>query len=93
MGCLRPSSGRPKLTLVSSQEIQISVLLNRPFLGLSFGLNPFPWPNGRLSPVACHTYLESHDTQLSFGLSGNNFSASNDALNFLQHLRLLVTIF
>ena len=25
--------------------------------------------------VACHTYLESYDTQLSFGLSGNHFSA------------------
>ena len=25
--------------------------------------------NGRLLPIACHTYLESYDTQLSFGLS------------------------
>ena len=45
--------------------------------------------------VACHTYLESYDTQLSFGLSGNHFSASyevseffwQNGLNFLQHLR------
>ena len=51
--------------------------------------------NGHLSPIACHTYLESYNTQLSFGLSGNHFSASYEAsgfwwqiaLNFLQHLR------
>ena len=28
--------------------------------------------NGRLSPKACHTYLESYGTQLSIGLSGNH---------------------
>ena len=53
-------------------------------------------PNGRLSPMSsCHAYLESYDTQLSFGLSGDYFSASYEAsefcwqngLNFLQHLR------
>ena len=27
-----------------------------------FGLNKFSWPNDRLSPIACHTYLESYDT-------------------------------
>ena len=27
-----------------------------------FGLNKFSWPNGRLSPIACHTCLESYDT-------------------------------
>ena len=51
--------------------------------------------NGRLPPTARHTYLESYDTQLSFGLSGNCFSASYEAsgfcwqigLNFLKHLR------
>ena len=50
---------------------------------------------GQRSPIACHTFLESSDTQLSFGLSGNHFSASYEApefcwqigLNFLQHLR------
>ena len=52
-------------------------------------------PNGRLPPTACHTHLESYDTQLSFGLSGNCLSASYEAsgfcwqigLNFLKHLR------
>ena len=29
-----------------------------------FGRNKFSRPNGRLSPIACHTYLESYDTQL-----------------------------
>ena len=54
----------------------------------------FP-PNGRLSPIASHTFLESSDTQPSFGLSGNHSSASYEtsefcwqiALNFQQHLR------
>ena len=27
-----------------------------------FGLNKFSWPNGRLLPIACHTYLESYGT-------------------------------
>ena len=27
-----------------------------------FGLNKFSRPNGRLSPIACHTYLESYGT-------------------------------
>ena len=26
--------------------------------------NFLPQPNSRLSPIACHTYLESYDTQL-----------------------------
>ena len=29
-----------------------------------FGLNKFSRPNGRLSPIPCHTYLESYGTQL-----------------------------
>ena len=28
-----------------------------------FGLNKFSRPNGRLLPRACHTYLESYDTE------------------------------
>ena len=60
-----------------------------------FGLNKFSRPNGQLLPTACHTYLESYNTQLSFGLSGNYFCASHEtsefcwqiALNFLQRLR------
>ena len=60
------------------------------------GLKPFSRPNGRLLPIACHTYLESYSTQLYFGLSGNHFSASYKAsdfcwqirLYFLEHLRM-----
>ena len=54
-------------------------------------------------PKAFHSYLESYDTQLSFGLSKKHFSASCEAsefcwqigLNFLQHLRpyLIQSIF
>ena len=48
-------------------------------------------------PVHC-IYLESYNTQLSFGLSGNFFSASYEAsefccqigLNFLQHMTLVI---
>ena len=58
-----------------SQETQIRVRLNRLFLGV-FLLNKFSWPAIQLWPEACHTYLESYDTQLWFGLSGNHFSAS-----------------
>ena len=58
-----------------------------------FGLNKFSRPNGRLSPIACHTYLASYDTQLQFGLSGNSasYKASDfcwqTILYFLEHLR------
>ena len=60
-----------------------------------FALNKFSQPNGWLSPVACHTYLESSCISGQFKLSGNHFSASYDAsescwqisFNFLQHLK------
>ena len=39
-----------------------------------------PWPNDQLLPIAYYTYLES--SQLSFGLSGNYFSASYEASEF-----------
>ena len=32
------------------------------FLGVFFWRNKFSRPNGRLSPIACHTYLESYGT-------------------------------
>ena len=60
-----------------------------------FLLDKFFRPNGRLSPTACHTFLESLWISGQFQLSGNHFSASYEALyfcwqiglNFLQHLR------
>ena len=61
-----------------------------------FGRNKFSRPNGRLSPIACHTFLESYDTQLKSGLAGNHFGGSYKAsdfcwqtiLDFPQHLRM-----
>ena len=59
---LWPSYGRPKMTLISRGQI-------------FFGLNKFPSPNGRLSPKACHTYLESLSVHQcisgQFKLAGN----------------------
>ena len=60
-----------------------------------FGLNKCSQKNGRLSPVACHTCLESLCISGQFQLSGNHFSASYKASDFcwqtrlccLQHLR------
>ena len=62
-----------------------------------FGLNIFSRPNGRLSPLACQTYLESLCISGQFKLSGNHISASESSessefcwqigLNLLQHLR------
>ena len=59
-----------------------------------FAIIDFPAKRSTFA-IACHTYLESYDTQLSFGLSGKHFSASYEAsescwqsgLNYLQHLR------
>ena len=36
-------------------------------------------------PIACHTYLESYDTHLKFGLYGNHLSASYKASQFCWH--------
>ena len=66
-----------------------------------FGLNKFSRPNGRLSHIACHTYLKSLCINGQFWLSGNHFSASYEALdfcwqiglNFLQYLRPYHTLF
>ena len=51
------------------------------------------WQNGRISPKANHTYLESYDTQLSFGLSGNHFNASIEASEFCWQIRSFWTGF
>ena len=64
------------------------------FLGFIL-LNKFSWPNGWLSPIACHTYFESLCISGKFRLSGNHFSASYEAselcwqiaVNPPQHLR------
>ena len=72
------------------------LLLKKAVFRCFFGLNKFFRPNVWLSPIAYHTYLESYDTQLWFGLSGNHFSASYKApdfcwqnrLNFLEHLTM-----
>ena len=48
----------------------------------------FSRPNGRLSPVACHTYLESLCISGQFQLSGNHFSASSKASDFCWQTRL-----
>ena len=50
------------------------------------GLKPFSRPNGQLSPLACHTYLESLCIIGQFGLSWINFSATNEASEFCWHL-------
>ena len=44
------------------QDTQIPCRINRPFKRLFFGLNQVSWPNGPLSPIACHKYSESYDT-------------------------------
>ena len=83
-------SSRPS----QSEVMPIFFTKKRLFLGF-FGLNKFSRPNGRLSPTACHNYLESLCINGQFKLSGNNFSASYRAsefcwqigLNLLQHLR------
>ena len=43
---------------------------------LFFWLHEFSPPNGRLSPIACHTFLESLCISGQFRPSGNNFCAS-----------------
>ena len=37
-----------------------------PFFRCFFWQNKFSRPNSRLLPIACHIFLESYDTQLSF---------------------------
>ena len=61
---------------------------------LFFLQNLFSRQNGRLSPTACDTFLESLCISGQFRISGNNFSASQVsefnwqiAHGFLQHLR------
>ena len=46
-------------------------------------LDQFSWPNGWLSPIACHPFLESLCISGQFRQSGNNFSA-------LQFVRILL---
>ena len=53
-----------------------------------FGRNKFSRPNGRLSPVACHTYLENLCINGQFKQSGNHFSASYEASGFCWQIGL-----
>ena len=98
------SSGVPQ-KLAWCQQFGIQVLpkkgdadfcrLEKAVFRCFFGLNNFSRPDGRISPIACHLFLESLCISGQFWLCGNIFSASYEASEFCwqlavnspQHLR------
>ena len=57
----------------------------RPFLGVIFGQKEFSRPNGRLSPIACHTYSESYASKAILVLL--QWHAKRQLLSSFNHLK------
>ena len=53
--------------VISGRKVLFFCRIKRLFLGGFFLQNPFSWPNGRLSPIACLTYLEASASAVNLG--------------------------